>query len=517
MSGAPRRADEAKSAQVWVPGKPLSLGHRDAFDAEPLREALRQQRAPASVALPAAAAARTTTPTSAAAAAASMESKAAGKHRPTETIKVNLLALAMAHQSKRDKQLKAREEASKRGRPSKEPARAANPNQLDSTADRLVLAGKQRARGKKDKKKSRLKRAVLAERRAVWWLNNADAMPSALLSHPSLAGFDCMWWPGAVPAEEEEKEPVVPPSSPPSPPSSPSDRDGDDEAPASSAVDDPAGSFGFDAAVVSPVFFGATCALSPSRPLAAAAAAATSTPLPHIAAARTRSYVEQSLSKDLDDLVCAALAALYKFQERVRLEEPARARLKRRLHIGLREVAHGVKARQCVCVILAPNVEGAGALDDAVGEILARCRANDVPVVFACTKRVLGRALGKTVGVSAVGVHSAEGAHEPVALIIAAAARLRATYRAVVDAERAAKKPVRCAVCAHAITGLVRVDCTGCRAVACEACALPLGCGGEEGKTHALARTTRVPPVFALSAGAAAFVPRPLPAGDQPT
>ena len=87
-----------------------------------------------------------------------------------------------------------------------------------------------------------------------------------------------------------------------------------------------------------------------------------------------REYVtQQRLDQELDKLVFEMLGELMKFQERARIQDPNKAKLRRRLVFGLREVKRGIKANKVKCVVVAPNIdEGtmAGGLDDVVNEII---------------------------------------------------------------------------------------------------------------------------------------------------
>eukprot|EP00903_Cladosiphon_okamuranus_P007835 g7580.t1 len=126
-------------------------------------------------------------------------------------------------------------------------------------------------------------------------------------------------------------------------------------------------------------------------------------------------YVSQSPDKEVDDLVFEMLQLLFKFQERARLADPAKSKTRRRIVMGLREVLRGIKAKKVRLLIVAPNVDGVGGeggLDEKVVEIIDVAREGETPVVFALSKRRIGKALGKTIKVSAVGVYSFDGAHE---------------------------------------------------------------------------------------------------------
>jgi selenocysteine insertion sequence-binding protein 2 len=136
-----------------------------------------------------------------------------------------------------------------------------------------------------------------------------------------------------------------------------------------------------------------------------------------------REYVtQQKLDPALDVLCFELVEKLFQFQERLRLRDPTKAKQRRRLVFGLREVKRGVKLGQVKCVVVAPNIdEGhfAGGLDDTVNEIIALGRASeDCTVLFALSKKKLGKALGKKVRVSAVGVYSLDGAYDAYKKIV---------------------------------------------------------------------------------------------------
>eukprot|EP00904_Undaria_pinnatifida_P012408 jgi/Undpi1/8298/HiC_scaffold_25.g10767.m1 len=119
--------------------------------------------------------------------------------------------------------------------------------------------------------------------------------------------------------------------------------------------------------------------------------------------------------QELDTLTVDMLRILFKFQERVRLSDPVKYKARRRLVMGLKEVLKGVKAKKVRLVIVAPNVDamsGDGGLDDKVKEIIDMAREGGTPVVFALSRRRIGKALGKCTKISAVGVYSFDGAYD---------------------------------------------------------------------------------------------------------
>lgn len=69
------------------------------------------------------------------------------------------------------------------------------------------------------------------------------------------------------------------------------------------------------------------------------------------------SYCSQMLSRDVDDCVTTLLKELVRFQDRLYQKDPMKARMKRRIVMGLREVLKHLKLRKLKCVIISPNCE----------------------------------------------------------------------------------------------------------------------------------------------------------------
>jgi ribosomal protein L7Ae-like RNA K-turn-binding protein len=198
-----------------------------------------------------------------------------------------------------------------------------------------------------------------------------------------------------------------------------------------------------------------------------------------------RDYVNQALSKDLDELVVSMISTLFKYQERARAEDPIKAKLRRRLVMGLHEVRRGVRSRKCIAVIVAPNIEDIAKLDESVDEILTLCTtppvglANDmiwepIPVIFAANKKSLAKAVGKRTSVSCIGVYSADGAHEQYKQCLSLSAKLMEFWKIQVEVESKlalnGKRP-SCGGCSKPVFDLARRDCLNCRESFCESCA----------------------------------------------
>lgn len=132
--------------------------------------------------------------------------------------------------------------------------------------------------------------------------------------------------------------------------------------------------------------------------------------VPKIPNAGPRSYAVKINDERAVPLLIEMLGELMRLQERSKDDKNARAR--RRLVMGLREVARGIRAHKVKMVVMANNLDEYGAIDAKLQEILEIARVEDVPVVFEFNKRKLGKAIGKSIKVSVVGIQSADGAQE---------------------------------------------------------------------------------------------------------
>lgn len=117
------------------------------------------------------------------------------------------------------------------------------------------------------------------------------------------------------------------------------------------------------------------------------------------------------------------------------------AKAKRRYVCGLKEVLKHLKLKKIKCVILPPNLDkiqsegtsmpigpwgkcsncgmmlGVGGINDFVGEILALCKEQAVPVVFAMSRRRLAVMLRKKHQIGCVGIFLYDGAEVGLVLL----------------------------------------------------------------------------------------------------
>jgi len=124
----------------------------------------------------------------------------------------------------------------------------------------------------------------------------------------------------------------------------------------------------------------------------------------------TPDYVRLLDDENTTSLLIEMLGTLMKFQQRSKNDANARAR--RRLVVGFREVARGVRAKKIKMVVMANNLDEYEVVGEKTQEIIDLCRASDIPILFELNKRKLGKALGKTLKMSIVGIQNADGAYE---------------------------------------------------------------------------------------------------------
>ncbi|KAL7455359.1 hypothetical protein ACHAWC_006896 [Mediolabrus comicus] len=123
-----------------------------------------------------------------------------------------------------------------------------------------------------------------------------------------------------------------------------------------------------------------------------------------------RAYATKIANDKAIPLLTEMLGELMRLQQRSKDDKNARSR--RRLVMGLREVARGIRAHKVKMVIMANNLDEYGAIDSKLQEILDLSHSEDVPVVFELNKRKLGKAVGKSIKVSVVGIQNVSGAEQ---------------------------------------------------------------------------------------------------------
>ncbi|XP_010729187.2 selenocysteine insertion sequence-binding protein 2 isoform X2 [Larimichthys crocea] len=157
---------------------------------------------------------------------------------------------------------------------------------------------------------------------------------------------------------------------------------------------------------------------------------------PKIHSRKFRDYCSQMLSKDVDECVTSLLKELVRFQDRLYQKDPMKARMKRRIVMGLREVLKHLKLRKVKCVVISPNcerIQSKGGLDEALYTIIDTCREQGVPFVFALSRKALGRCVNKAVPVSLVGIFNYDGAQDYYHKMIELSSEARTAYEVMVS------------------------------------------------------------------------------------
>ncbi|XP_030593112.1 selenocysteine insertion sequence-binding protein 2 isoform X2 [Archocentrus centrarchus] len=157
---------------------------------------------------------------------------------------------------------------------------------------------------------------------------------------------------------------------------------------------------------------------------------------PKVHSRKFRDYCSQILSKDVDECVTSLLKELVRFQDRLYQKDPMKARMKRRIVMGLREVLKHLKLRKIKCVIISPNcerIQSKGGLDEALHTIIDTCREQGLPFVFALSRKALGRCVNKAVPVSLVGIFNYDGAQDYYHKMIELSSEARRAYEAMIS------------------------------------------------------------------------------------
>ncbi|XP_035274957.1 selenocysteine insertion sequence-binding protein 2-like [Anguilla anguilla] len=152
---------------------------------------------------------------------------------------------------------------------------------------------------------------------------------------------------------------------------------------------------------------------------------------------RFREYCNQVLNKEIDESVTLLLQELVRFQERIYQKDPSKAKSKRRLVMGLREVTKHMKLLKIKCVIISPNcekIQSKGGLDEALYNVIAMAREQEIPFVFALGRKALGRCVNKLVPVSVVGIFNFSGAEGLFNRLVSLTEEARKAYKDMVSA-----------------------------------------------------------------------------------
>ncbi|CAN7988280.1 unnamed protein product [Ixodes hexagonus] len=138
---------------------------------------------------------------------------------------------------------------------------------------------------------------------------------------------------------------------------------------------------------------------------------------------RFREYCDQMLSVEINQAAKALITDLVFFQDRLHQRDPTKAKSKRRLVCGLKEVKKYLMLKKLKCVVFAPDIEevkAEGGLDASLQTLLQFARSQFVPTVFALRRRTLGSLTRKKVPISCIGIFDYSGREASLARLFEA-------------------------------------------------------------------------------------------------
>eukprot|EP00871_Galdieria_phlegrea_P001992 jgi/Galph1/2794/GphlegSOOS_G1489.1 len=130
-----------------------------------------------------------------------------------------------------------------------------------------------------------------------------------------------------------------------------------------------------------------------------------------------REYCDMCVTKEIDSMVSQLLKELLSFQQRVSQAQPAKAKMKRRLVIGLKETIQCLEVNKVKGVIIPPDIEScplSGGLDEKLEKIRVLCEERGVPIIYALGVHKIPQVLGlskRKRKVSAVAIYNCDGSY----------------------------------------------------------------------------------------------------------
>ncbi|GBL97581.1 Selenocysteine insertion sequence-binding protein 2 [Araneus ventricosus] len=128
-----------------------------------------------------------------------------------------------------------------------------------------------------------------------------------------------------------------------------------------------------------------------------------------------RPYCNHFISKQIDQAVFSLIDDLARFQDRMYQKDPVKAKIRRRLVYGIKEIKKHMKLKKVKCIIIATDIEDVkieGGLNDSLGELISLAEAYLIPCVFSHRRFNLGKVCRKSVPVSCVGIFNYEGSEK---------------------------------------------------------------------------------------------------------
>lgn len=114
----------------------------------------------------------------------------------------------------------------------------------------------------------------------------------------------------------------------------------------------------------------------------------------------------------MDDVAFACLKELARLQAKGK-DQPAEKQYKyKKFIVGFREVQRALQRSELKGIIVAVNLEDVDELTNLVEELESKSQVLEVPIIRALTRRRMGKALGKSMRQSLVGILNLDGVHQ---------------------------------------------------------------------------------------------------------
>lgn len=136
-----------------------------------------------------------------------------------------------------------------------------------------------------------------------------------------------------------------------------------------------------------------------------------------------REYVDTAITPELEE---AATACLYQLRQ-LKMQEIAIGHPNMRYAVGFREVGRRLQQHHVAAMIVAPDIEktSGGALENKILALKNQCEYDNVPVIFALSRRQLGAAIQKNVSISVLAILETRGAEKSFEHILEEVKRAR--------------------------------------------------------------------------------------------
>ena len=132
----------------------------------------------------------------------------------------------------------------------------------------------------------------------------------------------------------------------------------------------------------------------------------------HIIPNEVGSYIEYS-SSELDDIIFGILKELARLQSKGKDQPPEKRYKYKKFLVGFREVERALNRGELKGIVVSTNLEPVDELLKMMTQLKLDCEAKEVPLVFALSRRRMGKALGKSMKQSLVGIVNLDGVHQP--------------------------------------------------------------------------------------------------------